>query len=132
MDQAGVKRAMRALAGLAAATVAVTVLTGCSGKQYLAVNDSGDHTALPAGGASASLPPPMQPAARPTPASDQCGAAPLQYLVGKMKDEIPVALVPSRRRVVCTTCPATMDMRPDRQTIRYDEATKKVVSVTCG
>lgn len=127
MGKAGMRRA-----AAACATGMVLVLGACGGKQYLAVNESGDRTALPSNGAPATMPPPMQSAARPTPASDQCGAAALQYLVGKAKDEIPVALVPSRRRVACTTCPMTMDVRPERQTIRYDEATKKVVSVTCG
>ena len=129
MGKAGVMRA--ALLGLALAGGAGLALAGCANKEYLPVNDSGDHTARPVNGVAA-VPPPVQPSSRATPAADQCGAGPLQYLVGKAKDEIPVALVPSRRRVVCTTCPSTLDMRPDRQTIRYDETTKKVVSVTCG
>ena len=124
MGKAGVK-AMATVAVLAAA------LSACSGgREYLDVNRDGDHTALPA--------PNTPPAPQPPPKAvvgarlDQCGAASLQYLVGKQKTEIPVPNDPSRRRVVCTTCPMTKDYRPDRQTILYDEATKAVTSVTCG
>ena len=119
MGEAGVKRTALAMAFMALA------MAGCTTKDYLPVNGGGGRTAV---AASSEAPPPT----RVSGAGDQCGAGPLQYLVGKSKDEIPVALEPSRRRVICTTCPATMDMRPDRQTIRYDEATKKVVSITCG
>ncbi|CAN5150160.1 hypothetical protein BH09PSE2_BH09PSE2_12420 [soil metagenome] len=132
MGKAGVMRA--GLAG--AALTALLAGAGCGGKQYLAVNDAGAHTALPQGAADTAAPvgatPPVQPSRVSTPAADQCGAASLQYLVGKPKTEIPVAIDPSRRRVTCTTCPTTRDLRLDRQTILYDEATKLVTSVTCG
>ena len=70
------------------------------------------------------------PPPRPTP--DACGAAELQSLVGRPKEEIPVPLEPGRRRVVCTTCPTTQDYSPSRQTIQFDATTGKVTSVTCG
>lgn len=35
-------------------------------------------------------------------------------------------------RVVCTTCPATKDLRPDRLNVRFNEATGIVESVDCG
>jgi len=35
-------------------------------------------------------------------------------------------------RVVCTTCPTTKDLRPDRLNIRFDQATGIIRSVDCG
>ena len=35
-------------------------------------------------------------------------------------------------RVVCTTCPTTKDLRPDRLNVRFDEATGIIRSVDCG
>lgn len=129
MGKAGVSLKGLVLAG---AAVAVLCGAGCNGKRYLAVNGEGDHTARPPGGATPGAPPPVQPSAAIAPARDQCGAGPLQYLIGKDRTEIPVAAQLNRRRVVCTTCPMTQDYRPDRQTILYDEATKKVTAVRCG
>jgi len=86
--------------------------------------------------AAAETPPPAAAApsasVAPTPPQDACGAGPLQYLVGKPRTEIPVPLTPSNRRVVCTTCATTQDVRPYRQTILYDLQTGLVTSVTCG
>ncbi len=75
-------------------------------------------------------PPPN--AAAPKPANDQCGAADLQYLIGRPETDIPVAVDPAHRRVVCTTCPMTRDYRVDRQTILFDEKTHLVTSVACN
>lgn len=76
--------------------------------------------------------PPPQVRAAPPPHRDQCGADPLQYLVGKPRAQIPVPLQPNRRRVVCTTCPVAQDYVPYRQTITYDSSTGLVTSVKCG
>lgn len=35
-------------------------------------------------------------------------------------------------RIVCTTCPTTKDLRPDRLNVRFDEATGIIQSVDCG
>ena len=35
-------------------------------------------------------------------------------------------------RIVCTTCPTTKDLRPDRLNIRFDEASGIIQSVDCG
>lgn len=35
-------------------------------------------------------------------------------------------------RVVCTTCPTTRDLRPDRLNVRFDQATGIIRSVDCG
>jgi len=79
----------------------------------------------PAPRAAAAPAPPVAPA-------DACGAAPLQYLVGKPRTEIPVPVYPSRRRVVCSTCFITQDYVEERQTIVYDSETGLVKSVKCG
>jgi len=77
------------------------------------------------------LPPEPAPPA-PLRLDDQCGAVPLQSLVGKPETEIPIPLEPGHRRVVCTTCPMIEDYRPDRQTIFFDAATGLVTAVKCG
>ncbi len=77
-------------------------------------------------------PPRTNPAARPLASADQCGAADLQYLVGRPRTEIPVPLQPDKRRVVCSSCAVTQDFRPDRQTIVFDTDTGVIKSVTCG
>ncbi|ESQ78858.1 hypothetical protein AEYBE204_12810 [Asticcacaulis sp. YBE204] len=89
-------------------------------------------------------PPPApnpQPVARPTPQkppefkpvdADRCEAKALQYLVGKPRTDIPVPLEPSKRRVLCSTCAATMDFNPERQTIVFDTDTGIIKSVNCG
>ena len=73
----------------------------------------------------------QSPAYRPNP-NDQCGAAALQYLVGRPRTEIPVPLQPSTRRVVCSTCVITRDYRADRQTIVFDSDSGLIKSVACG
>lgn len=127
------RRAIRVGAGLAL----VAALAGCA--SYLPVDSAGRRTALPPAAQTTATPspsptpqayaPPLE--ARPAPA-DVCGARSLGYLVGKSRTEIPVPTDPSRRRVVCTGCPMTQDVRPDRQTITYDPASNKVTAVTCG
>ena len=68
----------------------------------------------------------------PPPPPDQCGAYELGYLVGRPRTEIPVPLFPNRRRVICTTCPKTMDFNPTRMTIEYDAGSGRVTSVACN
>jgi hypothetical protein len=75
-------------------------------------------------------PPPAPPV--PRPARDACGAWELQSLVGRPRTQIPVPVEPSRRRVVCSTCPMTQDYVPYRQTIIYDAQTGLVKEVKCG
>jgi hypothetical protein len=91
----------------------------------------------PTAPASAPAPPPPppalpRPAPVPTPPPDQCGAYELQNLVGKPRTSIPVPVDPSKRRVVCSSCPMTMDFNPQRLTITYDSATGLVTKVQCG
>ena len=121
----------------AAAVLAVaTALTGCADR--LPVDSAGHRTALPPPAPTYSVPttavpPPPAPApAEPPKPADSCGAAELGYLVGKPRTEIPVPVDLTRRRVVCEGCPMTMDVRPERQTIYFDQGTGKVTRLTCG
>ena len=76
---------------------------------------------------------PSPPLATPIrPAEGTCDAATLTWLIGRSRNEIPVPVDPSRRRVACTRCPVTEDYRPDRTDIRYDAVTGLVTSVKCG
>ena len=77
-------------------------------------------------------PPPISIPPAPVAPPDMCGAWELQGVVGKSRREIPVPVQPNRRRVVCTTCPRTMDYNPTRMTIEYDAATDRVTKVACG
>jgi len=68
----------------------------------------------------------------PLPPPDQCGAYELQWLVGRPRTDIPIPVQPNRRRVVCDSCPRTLDFRETRQTIEYDADTGRVTKVGCG
>ncbi|WP_396593635.1 I78 family peptidase inhibitor [Brevundimonas sp. R86498] len=63
---------------------------------------------------------------------DLCKARELQYLVGRPRSEIPVPVEVVNRRVVCTTCPVTMDFSPYRLNIFYNAETQIVEQVRCG
>ena len=124
---------MRPLAALA--LPAVLALAACADK--LPVDSADHHTALPPKAAAA--PPPAATSAPEAPApatpaapADTCGAAELAYLVGKPRTEIPIPVDLTRRRVVCSTCPVTQEVRPERQTITYDSGTNLVTKVACG
>ena len=64
--------------------------------------------------------------------ADLCKAGELQYLVGRHRNEIPVPVEVINRRVVCTTCPVTMDFSPYRMNIFYNAETELVEQVRCG
>jgi len=68
----------------------------------------------------------------PPESADSCGAAAMQWLVGRPRSEIPPAADPSRRRVACTTCPVTLDYRASRLNIFFDAETGIVKEVKCG
>ena len=75
-------------------------------------------------------PPPV--AIAPPQPRDQCGMAEAQVYVGKLRTDLPAPVDPTRWRVACTTCPVTMDFRPDRLNILFDAATGTVKDVKCG
>jgi hypothetical protein len=120
-----------------AALAALLVLFGCA---PLPLSGSPPHPAPPP---AAAAPPAATPAPVPSPAPpsaprpdvslrDQCGAAPVQRLVGHPRTEIPVPLDPSRQRVACTTCPVTLDYNPARLNFFFDAQTGIIREVRCG
>jgi hypothetical protein len=79
--------------------------------------------------------PPPRPAApppAPAPVADSCGARPLQSLIGRPRTEIPVPIHPERQRVMCTTCPMTMDYAPERLNFLFDASTGLIKEIRCG
>lgn len=88
------------------------------------------------------MPPPATPTAPPAVAlptppprqaeKDECGLKDAQAFVGKNRTELPAPVDPSRWRVACTTCPVTMDYRPDRLNILFNPDTGIVQQVKCG
>jgi hypothetical protein len=95
-------------------------VAGCA-PRYLPVDGAGRITAVP---------PPANISAPPS-AHDTCGADKLQYLIGKSRLQIPVAVDISKRRVACTTCVLSHLDDPSRITILFDETTGLVTSVKC-
>lgn len=73
---------------------------------------------------------PAKPAAEPE--KDQCGLKDAQAFIGKPRTSLPAPVDPSRWRVACTTCPVTMDYRPDRLNILFNADTGVVQQVKCG
>jgi hypothetical protein len=68
----------------------------------------------------------------PPAASDQCLASEHQDLVGQNRSQIPPAPSGATWRVTCTSCAMTMDYRPDRLNILYDQQSNIVREVKCG
>jgi hypothetical protein len=66
--------------------------------------------------------------------SDQCGAARLQRFVGHPVDRLQRLRPPGgAARYVCRPgCAMTMDYSPDRLTVSYDSATRRIRDVRCG
>jgi len=89
-------------------------------------------------GPAATTPAQVPPAAAPTtpetlPAgADECGAVPLQYLIGKNRSEIPDNVRGGRTRIACTSCPVTMDYSASRLNIFFDQRTGVIQTVKCG
>lgn len=61
----------------------------------------------------------------------RCNAADAQTLVGTHVGVVTFAS-DANVRIVCTTCPTTRDLRPDRLNVRFDQATGIIRSVDCG
>jgi len=114
--------------------LAAAALAGCAAQEQKPPPAPPAPAAVP----PASPPPVLAPppvSAEPTPSTssrDACGAADLQYLVGKPHTDIPIPVDPARRRVLCSTCVATQGADPNRQTIIYSSASGLVTSVYCG
>ncbi|MDP1528403.1 MAG: hypothetical protein Q8M05_03385 [Rhodoferax sp.] len=67
----------------------------------------------------------------PTPVAEVCGAAGAQSLIGSHVGAVSFPQ-DANVRVVCTTCPTTKDLRPDRLNVRFDQATGLIERVDCG
>lgn len=83
-------------------------------------------------GACSAMPPHEGGPGLPPPIENQCRASEHQSLVGQNRSQIPQAPAGATWRVTCTTCPVTMDYRPDRLNILYDEQSGIVREVKCG
>ena len=74
---------------------------------------------------------PSAPAAATAGNPQGCDAAAAQSLIGSHVGAVSFAS-DANVRIVCTTCPTTRDLRPDRLNVRFDQATGIVKSVDCG
>ena len=77
------------------------------------------------------VPPPPVSRPRPEP-PDTCGLKAVRGLVGQPKSAIPVPVVPSLRRVTCSTCVQTQDYNPRRLNIYFNVDTGIIERVACG
>jgi len=64
--------------------------------------------------------------------TDVCKAGELQYLVGRLRTEIPVPVDVVNRRVTCTTCPVTEEFSAYRLNIFYNADSGVIEQVRCG
>ena len=73
------------------------------------------------------------PVAETPPSADlqQCDAEAARSLIGTHVGAVSFP-ADANVRIVCTTCPTTKDLRPDRLNIRFDQATGIIRSVECG
>ena len=113
----------------ALAAAVVLLLAGCESSPRLPIT-------MPhrPGAPEPARPPPRSPppVAAPQPVADTCGARTHQSLIGRPRTEIPVPLRPERQRVVCTTCPMTMDYAAERLNFLFDASTGLIKEVRCG
>lgn len=82
--------------------------------------------------ASACAPVQSVPSAGVEPGTPQrCDAAGARTLIGSHVGAVSFA-ADANVRIVCTTCPTTRDLRPDRLNVRFDQATGIIKAVDCG
>ena len=62
----------------------------------------------------------------------QCKADQYQQYIGRQRSELPAKPVDANWRVVCSTCPMTMDFHAERMNVVYDEKTNVITRVFCG
>lgn len=74
---------------------------------------------------------PVEPTPDTTPTPQRCDAAAARSLIGSHVGAVSFPQG-ANVRIVCTTCPTTKDLRPDRLNIRFIEATGIIESVDCG
>lgn len=80
----------------------------------------------------AATPPVGQPPAAAEPGADSCGASRYATLVGQDKSRAPTTTEGHPVRVVCSTCPMTMDYNAARLNVVFDEKTGVVQKLGCG
>lgn len=85
----------------------------------------GAMTAAVLTGCAATPPPPVGDGPK------QCDAAAARSLIGSHVGAVDFA-PGANVRIVCTTCAATDDYRPDRLNVRFDQETGIIRSVDCG
>ena len=68
----------------------------------------------------------------PPPSQDTCRAATYADTLGDDYRTVPPAPQGRVFRVVCTTCPMTMDFNAERLNFFYDQTTGRVVRLSCG
>ncbi|HEX8661729.1 MAG TPA: peptidase inhibitor I78 [Brevundimonas sp.] len=66
-----------------------------------------------------------------SPVPQRCDAAAAQSLVGSHVGAVDFA-AGANVRIVCTTCPTTKDLRPDRLNVRFNQTTGIIERVDCG
>jgi len=66
-----------------------------------------------------------------TPMPQLCGVEAARSLIGT---HVGAVTFPrdANVRVVCTTCPVTKDLRPDRLNVRFDQSSGMIERVDCG
>lgn len=74
---------------------------------------------------------PVGPTQGGAPVPQQCDAEAARSLIGSHVGAVTFAR-DANVRVVCTTCPTTKDLRPDRLNVRFDQATGIIERVDCG
>ena len=84
---------------------------------------------LSGAGALASCAPTSEAPTEPIP--QRCDAGAAKSLIGSHVGAVTFP-ADANVRIVCTTCPTTKDLRPDRLNIRFDQATGIIRSVDCG
>jgi hypothetical protein len=84
-----------------------------------------------AGGLALAACAPVEPTPDQTPIPQRCDAAAARSLIGSHVGAVSFPQG-ANVRIVCTTCPTTRDLRPDRLNIRFVEATGIIESVDCG
>ena len=74
---------------------------------------------------------PVDPSSDQTPIPQRCDAVAARSLIGTHVGAVSFPQG-AHVRIVCTTCPTTKDLRPDRLNVRFNDATGIIESVDCG
>jgi hypothetical protein len=75
--------------------------------------------------------PPVETGPESTPIPQRCDAAAARSLIGSHVGAVSFP-AGANVRIVCTTCPTTRDLRPDRLNVRFNQTTGIIENVDCG